>query len=149
MAKATKNTETQKDEPTAEEKQPVQPALKHKEIVFIGHINAVDIYGYNSQEILDMADKCYSFYGQTPTIQLSGEVLVGDAIIRLRQESAVYKNVTNDDWHLPFMGVDVSPINGTIVKARVGIHKQNMLENWEQTPERQTYRAKLLDALKK
>src|SRR6266699_5019230 len=51
-------------------KQPVQQVLKHKEIVFHGQINGMDVYGYNSQEILDMADKAYAFYGTTPVIQL-------------------------------------------------------------------------------
>lgn len=146
---APKRVKKQTSEKSEVEKQPVQPVLKHKEIVFHGQINGVDMYGFTSQEILDAADKCYAFYNQTPVIQLSGDVVCNGKPIRIRQEVAEYVNVNDDHWRLIYSKLDIEPLNGTFPKARIGINKPDALEKWEETPERKTYRAKLLDALKK
>ena len=130
------------------EQTPVQPELKHSIIVWHPSVNGLELYGYTSQQILDVADKVYALYGQTPTVHLYGECLCGDKVIRLRQEQAVYKDVTNDAWHLPLLGVDVEPIGGTFPKARVGVLRPDAFERWEETPERKTYRAKVLDSLR-
>jgi hypothetical protein len=130
------------------EKQPVQTianvVLPHTEIVWHPAVNGLDVYGYTSQQILDVADKVYTLYNQTPIIQLSGDVLVGSKVVRLKYEAATYVNVTDDHWHLTFSDVDIEPLNGTFPKTRVGINKPDALERWEKTPERQSYRNKLL-----
>ena len=134
--------------PEAEKETPVQTIAPHTEIVWHNSVNGLELYSYTSQQILDVADKVYALYGQTPTIHLYGDCLYGDKVIRVRQEQAVYKDVTNDAWHLPLLGIDVEPINGVIIKARVGVLRPDAFERWEETPERKTYRAKLLDSLR-
>jgi hypothetical protein len=135
-----------------EEKTPtppvIQPVLKHKDIVWHPLVNGLDVYGYSSQEILDVADKVYQLYNQTPVIQLSGDVLVGSKVVRLKYEAAEYVNVTDDHWHLIYSDLDVEPANGTFPKARVGVNKPEAVEKWEASLERKTYRAKLMDSIK-
>ena len=82
----------------------------------------------------------------TPTIQISGDVLYGDKIIRLKLDAATH--VAGDRWHLIYSGIDINPLNTTFARVRVSINKPDALEAWEQSTARKSKREKLLTSIK-
>jgi hypothetical protein len=139
----------EKPETPETDKQPVQIIAKHTEIAWHSSVNGLECYDYTSQEILDVADRVYSLFQKTPIIFIYGECMYGDKVIRLSQEQAVCKNIPNGDWHLPYAGIDVAPINGTFARARVGVTRPGTFEQWEETAGRKVYRAKLQASIQK